>query len=340
MSGPRVDPDPHPRSQSRRRFLADLGTAAVGTVGWKALAGIGLTTGAAAGLAACGDSDLVAPVVIPLFSSDRVLVAGRQQRIPFGLVTPSVDSADADRVDLPTDDAVITVVVRFEGDEIDRVTVGGRVVDHDHVGEPDPTHQHADLFRYYPLWTELPEPGIYDLTFEFGQTTSEAVIQAFDPAEVVIPLAGDPFPNLVSPTIDRPEGVDQLCTRLTQCPFHTVSVDEARAAGQAMVVLVATPAYCSTAYCGPVLDTLIDAVTDRGDSFQPTVVHLEVWANGDEVNGNLADPAIRLAPAVEELGLTFEPSLFTVDAEGVILDRIDNVFDRSELDEVLGRLEA
>ncbi len=35
--------------------------------------------------------------------------------------------------------------------------------------------------------------------------------------------------------------------------------------------------------------------------------------------------------SVQELGLTFEPSLFLVDPDGIVADRIDNVFDDLEL---------
>jgi len=105
--------------------------------------------------------------------------------------------------------------------------------------------------------------------------------------------------------------------------------------GRPLALLVATPAFCSTAYCGPVLDTLIEATAHRSDLH---TIHLEVYANPDQVDGNFADPAIRLVPAVERLGLRFEPSLFLVDGEGIVADRIDNVFDRTELDEALADL--
>ena len=310
------DPRPGPRLP-RRRFLA-----------W--------TAGAVAGslLVSCGD-DPVAPTVVPLYSPDRVLAAGRPQRIPLALVAPDAGTAGPDRVALPTDDGEITVIVRLDGTELDRVSVAGRVVEHDHVGEPEPGHQHTNLFRYYPLRTTLPAPGIYDLTVEVEGTRTGLPVQAFDPTEITVPLPGDPFPALSTPTFDDPDGVEPLCTRSEPCPFHTVSADRVLAAGRPLALLVATPAYCSTAYCGPVLETLIDVTAARPDL---DVVHVEVYANPDEVDGNYLDPAIRLAPAVQALGLSFEPSLFLVDGSGTITDRIDNVFDRTELEQVLATL--
>ena len=91
---------------------------------------------------------------------------------------------------------------------------------------------------------------------------------------------------------------------------------------------MATPALCQTAYCGPVVDTLMA----EAPAFESVAaIHLEFWANADEVAGNYSDPRLRLAPQVEALGLTFEPSLILVDRAGTIVDRIDNVFDADEL---------
>ena len=320
---------------SRRRFLATTaatGGRALALSRFLQIAGsAGATAGLGTTLAACGDAP-VAPTVVPLFSPDRVLAAGRLQRIPLALVAPD---ADRDPVALPPDDGEITVVIRLDDEEIDRVDVAGRVVEHDHVGEPDPDHQHANLFRYYPLRSTLPQPGIYDLTIEVAGTSTTLPIQAFDPSEISVPLPGERFPAVRTPTVEASDGVDPLCTRIEPCPFHTVSADDVLAAGRSLALLVATPAYCSTAYCGPVLETLVEASGAYPDL---DIVHVEVYANPTEVDGNVLDPAIRLAPAVERLGLGFEPSLFLIDADGILADRIDNVFDRTELDEVLDTL--
>ncbi len=286
---------------------------------------------AGAGLMAACSSSPTAPTVVPLFSPDRVLVAGRPQRIPFAIVSPDPSRGETD-VALPPDGGEVGVVIRRDGVVVTETAVAGRVVDHDHVGEPDPDHQHANLFRYYPLRAELDQPGIFDLTLLIEDTETELAIQLFDPAEAELPLVGDPFPSIASPTVDQPAGVDRLCTRVVPCPFHAQSVDEVVGTGRPAAVLVATPAFCSTAYCGPVLDTLID---ESGAHPDVEFIHIEVYANPDEVDGNYLDPRIRLAPAVADLRLGFEPSLFVVAGDGTLVDRIDNVFDRTELAEVL-----
>ena len=313
-------------------ITATLITGAIARLGAPALGG-SMLTGASALLAACSQSS-VAPIIVPLFSPSRVLAAGRPERIPFAIVAPdpTVDQSD---VALPPDDGTVQVTVRKDGEIVLETAVIGRVVDHDHVGDADPEHQHANLFRYYALRAELDEPGIYDLTIGVEDTETELVIQLFDVADIKLPLVGDPFPPIVTPTFDNPSAVDRLCTRVEPCPFHTVSADEIMAQAKPMALLVATPAFCSTAYCGPVLETLIAGSADFPDV---EFVHVEFYENTLEVSENFADPRIRLAPAVIDLDLEFEPSLFLVAADGTLVDRIDNVFDATELAEALSAL--
>ena len=318
---------PGGRLLSRRRFLGQSAAAS--------LTGGSVIAGASALLAACSQQT-TAPIIVPLFSPDRVLAAGRPERIPFAIVTPD-PGLGQDNVALPPDEGLVDVTIVFEGETVEETSVAGRVVNHDHVGDADPDHQHANLFRYYPLRTTLDQPGIYDLTIAVEGTKTELVIQLFDPGEVSVPLIGEPFPSVVTPTFADPSAIDRLCTRTVTCPFHELSADQALDEPMPMAVLVATPAFCSTAYCGPVLDTMIDT-----SAAFPEVnfIHVEVYQNTDEVDGNFADPRIRLAPALLDLGLEFEPSLFLVSADGLLVDRIDNVFDHSELAEALDTLTA
>ncbi len=263
-----------------------------------------------------------------LFSSDRVIAAGIEQRIPFAVV-------DTGGIELPQT-ASLPVTILSAGEVVESTSVSGRLVEHDHPGGDDPDHQHADLLRYFALRAELPEPGIYDIEVDFDGVTGRLPVQAFDPSEVAVPLNGQPLPRVSTPTVDAPDGIVPLCTRPGgPCDFHQHDVATTVGRGRPVALLVATPALCSTAYCGPVLETLIAIAPDHPGI---DVVHLEVYANAADVDGGYGDPALEIAAPVAELGLTFEPSLFLVDGSGIVVDRIDNVYGRDELDDALRAL--
>ena len=59
-----------------------------------------------------------------------------------------------------------------------------------------------------------------------------------------------------------------------------------------------------------------------------TSVHAEVYASPQ-------GPAGDTAPVVAAMGMTFEPSLFVVGADGIVVERLDFVFDRVELNAAL-----
>lgn len=293
--------------RSRRQFLREAG-----------ITGAGL---ALLGAACSSDEEPTTLELVRLFSSDSVVVAGIEQRLPFGLVdngAPVVGEGSS-----------VRVRVLFNGSVIDEIDVPSRVVNHDHPeGEGEIAHEHADILRYFPLRTTLPEPGIYDLEVDIDGQLILLPVQAFPPADVKVITAGQPFPALITPTLAMPEPMDSICTLFAgPCPFHDHTVADVLANGDPMAFLIATPAFCSTSYCGPVVETLIEAATSF-PSVRP--IHLEVYENTDDANGSLSN--LRAASQLAEIGLDFEPSLFLVGRDGIVADRIDNVFDRSELE--------
>ena len=147
---------------------------------------------------------------------------------------------------------------------------------------------------------------------------------------------GKPMPAVRTPSPGDAAGLEQVCTRSEgPCPWHDVSLDQALTQGRPLAVLVATPAFCQTAVCGPVLDLLLRAQPDVGDKVR--FMHLEVYATrptGPEIGKT------PLAPAVKAFGLVSEPVLFIVGADGVVRDRIDGLYGTSESTAALKKLLA
>ena len=133
------------------------------------------------------------------------------------------------------------------------------------------------------------------------------------------------LPGFDTPTVGDPQGFEVLCSRAPEpCLFHDVTLTEALAAGRPVAYYVGTPAFCSTGSCAPALEALIGAQERFADTF--TFVHAEVFSDA-------AGTAI--APAVTAVGMTYEPALFITDSTGTIVERLDAVWDQTELEERL-----
>lgn len=173
---------------------------------------------------------------------------------------------------------------------------------------------------YWPFIVDIAEPGIYAMTINEAPA-SEMSFQVFDRAEVAMPLVGDSLPPFDTPTFDDPRGVAPICTRpQSPCPFHEVTLTEALSSGKPVVYMVGTPAYCKTGTCAPGLDGLIEVSRTVGDS--AVFVHADIYTD---------TTTTKVAPAVAALNLDFEPVLYITDAQGVLVNRLDAIFDVNEI---------
>lgn len=184
---------------------------------------------------------------------------------------------------------------------------------------------------YLPLEHTFEAVGIYDISASYEGREMTSQLQVFTQAEVVSPVVGQQLPSAPTATVDSTLEVDPICTLVPQCPFHSVNLADALGAGKPIVLLVATPAYCQTAFCGPTLGNLIDLADGRDDLI---VIHSEVYQNPKSARGDLA--AAPLAPLPEKYGLLLEPVLYVTDSTGVISTRADAMIDRSEMAQVIG----
>lgn len=244
------------------------------------------------------------------FFGGPMFVPGRESRFPFGV-------ADEDGL-LPVD----RTPKRLEVQLLDS--------DGEAVGAPVEVMRHAEGLprAYFPLLATLDRPGIYTAVTEIDGVRAEMAIKVDEPGDVKVIQPGAAMPAIETPTVTDARGVTPICTSKPACPLHDVAVAEVLAEGSPFALLVATPAFCQMAICGPVLDVLLDV---RADHAAVRFLHAEVYA----------DPARELttyAPVVAPLGLHFEPCLLLVGSDGTVADRIDTIYDRSELDSRLAAL--
>lgn len=135
------------------------------------------------------------------------------------------------------------------------------------------------------------------------------------------PLAGDP--NVDPKAIDSRAGGD---TPIPDPDLHDITIADAIAAGRPVMIVVSTPTFCVSRFCGPITDAVHDLVLQYGDRME--FVHLEVW---QDFEANQLNPSAAewIAPTPETQG--GEPWVFVVDADGIIVQRFDNVASEPDL---------
>lgn len=300
---------PGPDRRTVLRGGLGLGALAVssGALGGLTLVGCGDDS---SGTTAAGDAATPDHTLLASFpQGDPYIAAGTPTRMPF-LIT------DAEGIPMSDIEGPVTFTVVKDGDQ---------------VGDPvavDPRSEGIPR-AYLPLTFTFPDPAIYDVTAEYGGESLLATVQVFTADQVAPPVVGEAMPSVATPTPTSTLEVDPICTRVPACPFHATSLTDALAAGSPTVVMVSTPAYCQTAICGPVLDLLMSEAPNHPDL---TVIHAEVYMSPADATNLSTAP---LAPLPDELGLTFEPTMFVLDGSGVVVARADIVVDRTEMQELL-----
>ena len=182
----------------------------------------------------------------------------------------------------------------------------------------------------YDAWrATIDSPGFYVLVID-GADPGGSAFQVFADDAVSVSLVGSALEGFDTPRFDEPGGLDPICTRDPVCPFHTVTLSDALLdVDRGVVYLVGTPAFCDTGTCTPGLEALIAVADDFADDF--VFVHAEVYTDLTTTD---------LSPAVEALGVQFEPVLFVADWTGVILHRLDAIWNDSELRDTLSSVQA
>lgn len=185
----------------------------------------------------------------------------------------------------------------------------------------------------YRALVDFPRPGSWSVSVSAeGYETTEPI--PFPVGEdTAMPQVGDEGPAVATRT-----GADHDLAEITTDPepdpdLYRLSLDQALNDDRPTVVVFATPAFCSSQTCGPMLDEVKDMTSEHpGVDF----LHIEIYENLE------ADSFEDLEPvdAVEEWGLPSEPWVFVTDSEGVVTARFEGAMDPQELADALVELES
>jgi hypothetical protein len=150
-----------------------------------------------------------------------------------------------------------------------------------------------------------------------------------------VPNVGQPAIAVKTLTTKDTPDLSQLSSGSPVNPaMYQISLDEALKSGKPTVLLFATPAFCSSATCGPSLQVLEGLQKTYGDKLN--FIHVEVYKYpfGESAGkGDLSAPMVAW-------GLKSEPWLFLIDAKGTIAARFEGGITSEEIGPALQKLIA
>jgi hypothetical protein len=190
---------------------------------------------------------------------------------------------------------------------------------------------HADGIpqAYWPFRFTIDQPGFYQLRVD-GTDPSSGFFGVFNPSQVTMPHIGSVLAPFDTPTVADHRGVEPYCSLTPNpCPLHDITLTQALKSGTPVAYMVGTPAHCQTGACAPALQFLVAAHQRVGAAV--TMVHADVYSD---------NAGTKLAPAVDALGIDYEPVVYFCAPDGTITDRLDGIWDQSEIDQRVDALIA
>lgn len=169
-----------------------------------------------------------------------------------------------------------------------------------------------------PYWTVNPEIGragpwglLADITLQDGDVEqAQFAIQVEETPSS--PEVGEQAPLSENRTLATEPDIAKLTSGRDPVPgLYQMTVAEAVASGRPTVVSLATPAFCQTRICAPVIGSVEGVYGEYGD--QANFIHLEIYKDFD---------SLTQADEVEEWALSSEPWTFVIDGDGIVTARL------------------
>ena len=186
---------------------------------------------------------------------------------------------------------------------------------------------------------DFDRPGSWRLDIAAkGPDAGKATVEIEVTEDSPVPFIGSVVPLSENKTLSSVDGIELLTTDYSpDLALYEVTIRDAVESPLPAVVVFASPAFCTTATCGP----QVDAVSELRESYdgQAHFIHVEIYDNPDEIQGDL-DRA-RIAYTVDEWGLTDLPHwfneswTFVLDSKGRVQDRFEGFATVLELEESL-----
>ncbi len=189
----------------------------------------------------------------------------------------------------------------------------------------------AEAQNIYVTSVDTPTPGTYWILAEpVGGKKIQALGNLVVRTQAAAPSVGDRAIPSKNPTLEP--GVDPKSVTTAEPPDRDLlrtTVAAAMAAKRPFVVTFATPLYCQTRTCGPVVQ-ITQSVAKKWQGKGVDFIHIEIYKGNDPANGTNR--------WVDEWKLPTEPFTFVVDRTGVIRTRIEGAFSPAELETAVAKV--
>jgi hypothetical protein len=183
----------------------------------------------------------------------------------------------------------------------------------------------GDITRIYVVHIRVPRPGIYTLVAETpGPRPMQAQLHIQVRRHTQVPAVGSQAIASRTPTIASTQGNLRALTTRTPPDVGMLrySVAGSLAAHRPFVLVFATPKFCTSRTCGPVVD-VVDAVRKRFAGRGIRFIHVEIYRDNN--------PGLGYNRWVEQWHLPTEPWTFLVGKNGRIVARFEGSVSVGEL---------
>jgi hypothetical protein len=182
----------------------------------------------------------------------------------------------------------------------------------------------GDVTKIYVVKLQLPRPGKYTLVAQPAGEQLQGVANLDVRKHTQAPGVGDRAIASRTPTIASTHG--NLAALTTAKPPDVAllrySVADSLAAHKPFVLVFATPKFCTSRTCGPIVD-VVEAVQKRSAARGLRFIHVEIYKD--------LNPGAGFNRWVREWRLPTEPFIFLVGSDGLIKARFEGSVSVEEL---------
>ncbi len=192
-----------------------------------------------------------------------------------------------------------------------------------------PGGESAGVGSIFVTHVRLPMPGKYwILALPVGGTSISALGNLVVGKTPDAPAVGARAIPSDTPTLASTHGkLAALSTATHPDPrLYRVSVAEALTRHVPFVLTFATPKFCQSRTCGPVVD-VVDAVARKLAATPVRFIHVEIYKDND--------PAKGFNRWVKQWNLPNEPFTFVVDRQGIVRAKLSGAFSVGELEQTI-----